>query len=173
MLLSFLSKTVFSLLDLGFEHAFISTLMLSMLVIGYKYTYALYFHPLCKFPGPFWGSVTDFYKTYLFSTREFHIRLLSLHRNYGTGPPNSQNSKAEADDVTLLGTSVRLAPNLLSISDPFLLPEIYHRHVDKTPFYSTGLAGEVPPLLQLQGDQEHAAKLKPLAAPVGTYLSPG
>ena len=61
------------------------------------------------------------------------------------------------------GPYLRLAPNLLSISDPLLLPEIYHRHVDKTPFYSIGFAGEVAPLLQLQDDREHAAKLKALS----------
>lgn len=36
----------------------------------------------------------------------------------------------------------------------------------KTPFYSTGLASEDAPLLQLQSDQEHATRLKVFAAPV-------
>lgn len=43
-------------------------------------------HPLSEFPGPFFGSVTDIYKTYLFSTREFHLKLLALHEQYGQLP---------------------------------------------------------------------------------------
>ena len=55
---------------------------------------------------------------------------------------------------------MRVSPNLLCFSDPALLPEVYHRHADKTPFYSTGMVGEEPPLLQLQADADHASKLK-------------
>lgn len=40
-------------------------------------------HPLSKFPGPFFGSITDIYKTYLFSTKEFHLKSLALHEQYG------------------------------------------------------------------------------------------
>ena len=45
--------------------------------------YKLNFHPLHKFKGPFLGVITDFYKTYLFSTRELHLRELVLHKKYG------------------------------------------------------------------------------------------
>ena len=45
--------------------------------------YNLFIHPLAKFPGPFWGSVTDFYKTYLVGTKRFHLELLALHEQYG------------------------------------------------------------------------------------------
>ena len=40
-------------------------------------------HPLSKFPSPFFGSITDIYKTYLFSTKEFHLKSLALHEQYG------------------------------------------------------------------------------------------
>ena len=63
-----------------------------------------------------------------------------------------------------------MAPNLLSIADPVLLNEVYHRHADKTPFYSTGMAGPEAPLLQTQDDSLHAAKLKSLG-PTVNYSS--
>ena len=67
------------------------------------------------------------------------------------------------------GPFVRIAPNLISFDDPVLLPQIYHLHANKTPFYSTGIAGEVPPLLQTVDDEEHAKKLKVLSSTVGFW----
>ena len=67
-----------------------------------------------------------------------------------------------------IGPFVRLAPIVISVSDPFLLPDICHKHAEKTPIYSTGIAGEVAPLLQLQDARDHAAKLKMLAPTVGS-----
>ena len=65
-----------------------------------------------------------------------------------------------ANLAAFLGSVVRVAPNLLSFSEPALLPDIYHRHADKTPFYNTGMAGEEPVLLQTQTHADHASKLK-------------
>ena len=62
---------------------------------------------------------------------------------------------------------MRIAPNMVSFSDPLLLPQVYHLRADKTPFYSTGIAGEVPPLLQIKDDAEHANKLRVLNPSVG------
>ena len=64
------------------------------------------------------------------------------------------------------GPVLRIAPNLLSFSDPLLLPEVYHRRADKTTFYSTGIAGDIAPLLQLQSYDEHSAKRKVIAPSV-------
>ena len=64
------------------------------------------------------------------------------------------------------GPVLRLAPNLLSFTDPCLLPIVYHRAAEKTPFYSTGLAGDIAPLLQIQSHGEHATKQKILAPTV-------
>ena len=64
------------------------------------------------------------------------------------------------------GSVVRLSPNLFSISDPLLLPEVYYPHLKQTPFYSTGLALEIASLLRIQDDKDHAAKLKILAPTV-------
>ncbi len=61
------------------------------------------------------------------------------------------------------GNIVRISPNLLSFSNPVLLPEIYHRHVEKTPFYSTAVTGDTTPLLLAQSDAEHTNKVKMLS----------
>ena len=58
---------------------------------------------------------------------------------------------------------MRVAPNLLAFDDPRLLPEVYHRHVDKTDFYSTGILGEIAPPFQTLKHEDHAAKRKRVA----------
>ena len=58
---------------------------------------------------------------------------------------------------------MRVAPNLLAFDDPKLLPLVYHRRVDKTDFYSTGILGEIPPPFQTLKHEEHAAKRKRVA----------
>lgn len=46
---------------------------------AYNVIFNRYFHPLCNFPGPFWGTITDFYNTYLFATGQAQLRMLDLH----------------------------------------------------------------------------------------------
>lgn len=146
----------------GIHHVLLAMLILIFCVATYNALYNRYFHPLHRFPGPFWGSVTDLYHTYLLSTSRVHLKQLKLHQAYGS--------------------VIRVSPNLLCFSDPTLLPSVYHRHSEKTPFYSPGMAGEKRPLLQIQGDVEHAASLKILsptvdlrylkrAIPADTFLS--
>lgn len=59
-----------------------------------------------------------------------------------------------------------MAPNLLSFSDPTLLPEVYHLRAEKTEFYNPGIAGGQPVLLLTKKDKEHAAMLKTLGPTV-------
>ena len=66
-----------------------------------------------------------------------------------------------ADDCQ--GTVVRLTPNLLSISDPQMLPNMYHRYADKSEFYIHGVMGERAPTFQILGHQEHAERRKIIA----------
>ncbi|MCJ1424479.1 hypothetical protein MMC29_002367 [Sticta canariensis] len=105
--------------------------------------YNRYFHPLRHFPGPFWASVSDFWKLYFCLTKETHTRGIKLHDRYGP--------------------VVRLAPNLLAFNDPKLLPIVYHKNVDKTDFYSTGILGEIAPPFQTLNHKEHAEKKKRIA----------
>ena len=71
----------------------------------------------------------------------------------------------------LKGPFVRVAPNVVSFNDPTLLPLVYHKHAEKTPFYSTGMAGEEAPLLQTEDDSEHAEKMRILGPTVGASFS--
>ena len=45
--------------------------------------YNRYFHPLRHFPGPFWASLSDFWKLYFCLTKETHTRGIKLHDRYG------------------------------------------------------------------------------------------
>jgi hypothetical protein len=45
--------------------------------------YNRYFHPLSKFPGPFWASVSNFWKLYIVITKESHTRGIKYHEKYG------------------------------------------------------------------------------------------
>lgn len=58
---------------------------------------------------------------------------------------------------------MRVAPNLLAFDDPKLLPEVYHRRVNKTDFYSTGILGEIPSIFQTITHEVHAANRKRIA----------
>ena len=48
-----------------------------------KGIYNRYFHPLRDFPGPFWASVSDFWKLYICLTKESHTISIKLHKKYG------------------------------------------------------------------------------------------
>ncbi|KAK3319551.1 cytochrome P450 [Cercophora scortea] len=99
-------------------------------------------HPLANFPGPFLGSLTDWYLVYVIcSVPTFG---LELHKKYGP--------------------IVRLVPNLLSFSDPTLLPQIYHRSTDKPAFYGSWMFGHTASMFQSLKHADHYAK-KRLVAP--------
>ena len=62
--------------------------------------------PLRKFPGPFWGSVTDFWRfIYTYRIRHSSRPWVDIHREYG--------------DV------VRIGPNMLSFGSPEAARDIY------------------------------------------------
>lgn len=45
--------------------------------------YRLFFHPLAKYPGPFWAKVTGLYPAYHALTGKRHINCYKLHKKYG------------------------------------------------------------------------------------------
>lgn len=48
--------------------------------------YRIYFHPLSKYPGPFWAKVTPFYDFYQAYSEHRAHNILALHNKYGQCP---------------------------------------------------------------------------------------
>lgn len=72
------------------------------------FTYVIYqraISPLAKIPGPFWASLTPFWKLHAFSKGDFHEKMVALHEQYGK--------------------FVRIAPTEVIISDGSAIREIY------------------------------------------------
>lgn len=64
--------------------------LLSVAYVAWKVLYQIiyyrFFHPLAKFPGPFWGSVTRLWITY-HNIKEDECQVnRELHRKYGMLP---------------------------------------------------------------------------------------
>lgn len=85
-------------------------------ILGYV-IYALYLHPLAKYPGPLLGRLTQWYDVYHAYKGDKHVLFYRLHQKYGT--------------------VVRFSPNALSINDPAALKVIYAHgaNVQKSTFY--------------------------------------
>lgn len=77
---------------------------LFLAVLGYI-VYQRFLSPLAKFPGPFWASLTPFWKLHAFSQGNFHEQILTLHEKYGK--------------------FVRIAPTEVIISDGSAIRDIY------------------------------------------------
>lgn len=82
----------------------------------------LVFHPLSAFPGPILSRISSLPNLFNFYTTREHQIDYSLSLRYGP--------------------IVRKAPNLLLVSDPALLPLLYHRNVEKGSYYSPITADE-------------------------------
>lgn len=75
----------------------------SALVVAYiitTVTYRLYFHPLAKYPGPFWARVSSFPSYWHTLKKDRHIWLWRLQEEYGkhyshleTGPWTARVSR--------------------------------------------------------------------------------
>jgi hypothetical protein len=61
---------------------------------------------------------------------------------------------------------VRITPTMLIVSDPKMLPEIYHRRADKADHYVTGSFGKTASVFNVQSHGEHAVARKKIAQPV-------
>ncbi|OJZ82424.1 hypothetical protein ASPFODRAFT_211126 [Aspergillus luchuensis CBS 106.47] len=111
----------------------------------YQIVYYHFFHPLAKFPGPFWGGVTRLWIAW------HNLRETELQTVY--------------DLTKKYGPVVRITPTLLLVSDPKKLPDIYHRNADKTGHYITGSFGETESLFNMRSHKTHAAFRKHIAGP--------
>ncbi|KAK1055152.1 hypothetical protein LTR74_015868 [Friedmanniomyces endolithicus] len=79
--------------------------------------YALYLHPLAKYPGPLLGRLTQCYDVYHAYKGDKHVLFHRLHQHYGP--------------------IVRFSPNTVSINHPAALKAIYGHgaNVHKSTFY--------------------------------------
>ena len=63
-------------------------LLASMILLLFSYAisttvYRLYFHPLAKFPGPFWARISTIPAWWHSKNQDRHLWLLSLQEQYG------------------------------------------------------------------------------------------
>ena len=110
-----------------------------------KVVYNLYFHPLCKFPGPFLRATLDFFYFWsLFSGEEVRDE----HRYH-----------------TTYGSVIRVAPNTLSFTTTQAWKDIYDskpgvNRFEKDPkFYARSMRG-AGDIIQCSDSQEHARHRK-------------
>lgn len=153
------------------SHCIMSFLVATFLGLVTKGIYNRYCHPLSKFPGPFWGSCTDLYLVFIIGSIPTYG--YELHEKYGTISNEKKNISSPLTSFVILifgisGRIVRLAPNLLSFSDPELLPVIYHRRADKTPLYSSWLFDNAISMFQTLPHDLHAQKKRGISPCVGT-----
>ncbi|KAI0835729.1 cytochrome P450 [Hypoxylon sp. FL0890] len=112
---------------LGWEA--ISKIILSIVLARFitVWSYNLWFHPLAKFPGPFLGRASLFYRILHASRGRFHVAVTEAHRKYGP--------------------IVRVAPNELSFASVESWKAIYghpgpgKKIAPKGPFYEVFAAG--------------------------------
>ena len=119
-------------------------LFLSVCVL-YQIIYYRFFHPLSKFPGPFWASVTRLWGAYHSIAADEVAVYRDLSAKYGT--------------------VVRVSPSLLLVNDPARLSEIYHRQANKSRHYITGSFGLVESVFNMQDWRTHAYHRKLIAGP--------
>ncbi|KAK8045350.1 flavonoid 3'-5'-hydroxylase [Apiospora rasikravindrae] len=113
--------------------------------VVYQVVYNHFFHPLAKFPGPFWAGVTRLWLTYHnVKTDEVEV-VQALHKKHGP--------------------VVRITPSLLIVADATKLPDIYSRHANKSKHYITGSFGETESMFNMQDSKTHSYFRKIAAGP--------
>ncbi|KAL8937990.1 MAG: hypothetical protein Q9216_004133 [Gyalolechia sp. 2 TL-2023] len=128
-----------------------SVVLFSYLLIICKGVYNFYFHPLRHIPGPVLSRITDICKLLVLTSKDISSRSLDLHGQYGP--------------------VVRVAPNMLSFSDPSVIPLVYHRKADKDDFWTHGALGEHAPTLQTLKYTEHVKKRRMVSAAASAHFS--
>ncbi|KAH7380914.1 cytochrome P450-like protein [Cadophora sp. MPI-SDFR-AT-0126] len=108
--------------------------------------YRVYFHPLARFPGPFFAKVSDFYSLYTAWTGDRHLDFHRCHEKYGP--------------------VFRYGPNSLSFNSHAALTDIYSvkSNVRKSDFYNMLSAPTGPNIVSVIPKELHAKKRRMLAA---------
>jgi cytochrome P450 len=111
----------------------------------YQIVYYRYLHPLSKIPGPFWGSTTRLWYTWINFKGSEVSEYRKLHAKYGP--------------------VVRISPTMVLVSDATTLPTIYHRYADKSDYYVPAGLGTTPSIINMQESSIHAHHRKITAVP--------
>ncbi|PWY82001.1 putative P450 monooxygenase [Aspergillus heteromorphus CBS 117.55] len=81
----------------------------------YQIIHYRFFHPLRRYPGPFWASVTRLWQAWhLFWGSDLEVHWKAVQK---------------------YGPVVRVSPTMLLVADSTLLPTVYHRRDTKSRFY--------------------------------------
>lgn len=97
--------------------------------------YRLFFHQMCKFPGPLWARISMWFWVPIEMRGQRHLVIPELHKKYGH--------------------VVRVGPNHLSIDDPDAIPLVHGMNTVKGPWYLAQAL--VPGVYSLQNEPTHAS----------------
>ena len=122
---------IFSIVD---GHRAIAAAVISTLATGFYVSYYRLVHPLAKYPGPFWASLTNLWKVKELWSLHLPDTLVRLHEEHG--------------DI------VRIGPNQISFRQGGAVPRIYKagRVLAKTSFYD-GFTSFNPNLFGTQDEE--------------------
>lgn len=83
--------------------------------------YRLAFHPLRRFPGPFWAKVSNLYHGYMVRRSDNYLWIRTLHERYG---PIVRTGMCFMISFKMNKINRRIGPNNLSINDPSAIPVV-------------------------------------------------
>ncbi|KAL4952489.1 cytochrome P450 [Aspergillus filifer] len=137
-----LSELTLEVLTPGSSLPVLSTLCLTTLLL--YIVYMRFLHPLSKYPGPLFASLSNTYKAYYVYNLTIHEKLLQLHMRYGP--------------------VVRVGPNHLHTWDADAIAPIYKggRSMGKTEFYNAFTAFN-PNLFGGRDEDIHALRRRQLS----------
>ncbi|KAI8633672.1 cytochrome P450 CYP4/CYP19/CYP26 subfamily [Xylariaceae sp. FL1651] len=135
---------------LGIAYDFRASLATGTLLAIILFHLARVYWRLRSFPGPFWARFTNVQRVYWVQSTRSHIIHEEMHKHYGD--------------------FVRFGPNMVSISDPSLIPDVYpvRRGLPKGSFYRSLMPysrhGSAQPLVFNTRDETlHMQMKKPIA----------
>lgn len=122
----------------------ITTIILS------RYLRRFFFHPLKHVPGPWFAAMTNLHQWYCYQSGKEHLIRQAMHEKYGP--------------------VVRVAPDLVEISDSKFLPVVYHKHVSRAEVHDSDLTANKLSVINAYDYKEHAHRKRKVAHAVSFLL---
>ncbi|OLN96818.1 Pisatin demethylase 5 [Colletotrichum chlorophyti] len=120
-------------------------LSLVLFILTSYVIYQRYFHPLAKYPGPFWASITDVWQVCQFLSLKQPYKLTDLHERHGQ--------------------FVRYGPDKLSITAEEVVPLVYQKggqRMPKTEYYDA-FGSNVPNVFGMRSAELHTIRRRHMA----------